>query len=59
MPAYYTKTEEERPVFHTTAACKEARGIERGNVMSVNVLAERQLCDVCAKIEAKKTKKAK
>jgi len=27
--------------------------------MSVNVLAERQLCDVCAKIEAKKTKKAK
>jgi len=56
MRAYYTKTEEEHPVFHTTD-CKEARAIERGNVLSVSVLAERQLCDVCAKIEAKRAKK--
>jgi len=58
VPAFYTKTREVHPVFHTTPKCDEAQKIERPNYEGVVALAGRELCEECAKIEAKKAKKA-
>lgn len=52
--AYYTKTDEEHPVFHTRKRCSEGEKIEPQNREKVGELKGRDLCEVCATMEAKR-----
>jgi hypothetical protein len=54
MPAYYTKTTEADPVYHSTTACHEYQDIDDDDLMTVSQLATRRLCHVCVGLEAKK-----
>jgi len=56
MPAYYTKTRQEHPVYHSTVACEDFLNIDPINFEAVPALVGRQLCAECAKIEANKAK---
>jgi hypothetical protein len=53
MPAYYTTNDESRKVFHVLSDCPEAKNILDKD--KVTVLAEHQLCKVCAEMVSKES----
>lgn len=52
MPAphgvYYTKTEENHPVYHLYSNCSEGEKIEEKN--KATALKDRQLCEECGRM---------
>jgi len=46
--AYWTKTEEDKPVYHVYNDCPEGEKIEAKNKETGTAPAGRKLCEVCA-----------
>jgi hypothetical protein len=46
--AYWTTTEEEKPVYHIYNDCSEGEKIEDENREEGDPPADRELCEVCA-----------